>query len=104
MTLRRILPLTAVVLLVAACNAGDATYSSPDSESLGQKGLIMGGSGGYTAPSAPRMDGVQMGGSGGFVGGGEETTTTTTNSSGTTTPSDSTAVSGRGVNMGGSGG
>lgn len=103
MTLRRILPLTAAVLLVTACNAGDATYASPDSESLGQKGLIMGGSGGYTAPSAPRMDGVNMGGSGGFVGGGEETTTTT-NSSGTTTPTDSTAIVGRGVQMGGSGG
>lgn len=101
MTLRRILPLAAAVLVAAGCNAGDATYSSPDL-GAGQKGLIMGGSGGFTAPGAPRLNGANMGGSGGLVGGGEETTSTSSTS--VTAPGDTTSVTGRGVQMGGSGG
>jgi hypothetical protein len=83
MRLHRILPLAAAVLL-AACQAGDATAPT-------------------LAPADARMEGSQMGGSGGYA---ETSGTSTTSSTETTTTqsTDSTTVTGRGVNMGGSGG
>lgn len=99
MKMHRILPLAAAVLLAAGCSA--ATPTAPAADAADQKGIIMGGSGGYTG-SGPRMDGVNMGGSGGFTGGTEGTATTSSN--GGTLPGDSTSITGRGVQMGGSGG
>ncbi len=61
----------------------------------------MGGSGGYTAPGAPRTEGSQMGGSGGYA---PVDSTTVHTSSTAADPADSTAIVERGSQMGGSGG
>jgi hypothetical protein len=82
MRLHRTLPLAAAVLL-AACQAGDATAPT-------------------LAPADARMEGSQTGGSGGYTGTSGTSTTSGTETT-TTQSTDSTTVTGRGVNMGGSG-
>lgn len=83
MRLHRALPLVAAVLL-AACQAGDATAPT-------------------LAPADARMEGSQMGGSGGYTGTSGTSTTSGTETT-TTQGTDSTSVTGRGSQMGGSGG
>lgn len=84
MRLHRTLPLAAAVLL-AACQAGDATAPT-------------------LAPADARMEGVQTGGSGGYSGTSGTSTTSGSGETTTTQSTDSTTVTGRGVQMGGSGG
>lgn len=79
MRLHRILPLAAAVLL-AACQAGDATAPT-------------------LSPADARMQGTQMGGSGGKTG----TSTTSSTTETTTQSTDTTSATGRGVNMIGGG-
>ncbi len=87
MKMQRIIPLMTAALVAGACT-GDATSPTAAEGTL-------------AAPGGPRMEGSQMGGSGGFTGGGEEPSYNPTSGPALT---DTTALTGRGSQMGGSGG
>jgi len=92
MKMQRIVPLMTAALVAGACTGETASPTAAD--------------GTLAAPAGPRRDGSQMTGSGGYTGGGEAPSYDPAPAPGPggTQPADSTSLTGRCCQMGGSGG